>query len=398
VGLPDVIVVGAGVLGAAVAYESARRGLRVVVLERAATPAAGATRCSMAGLTWLSATDDGVRRLSLEGLARHRTLGDELDADTGYRPVPMLLVAADAADLAPVDPLLTAGRAAGFRADRVGPDELLRLEPSLAPGAAAAGVRCEQGQVDPERLTRAWLGAATRLGARVRYGADVRAVAAGGAAVETGAGRLAGGRVVVAAGAWSRRLLAGAGVDLPAVATHAEILETSPRPPALTHFVAEASDARAELETAMADPAFAPRWTGPATDTAELLPAAVQLCVAQFGDGRIRLGQVSRAVPGFLPGPLPGGEALLRERAARYLPRLAGVPATLRARSVAISADKLPLAGPLAHAPDVFVVTAMDSPLIFAPAIAVRLAAALAGEPTPDLDPFRPDRVIAPPG
>jgi glycine/D-amino acid oxidase-like deaminating enzyme len=228
----------------------------------------------------------------------------------------------------------------------------------------------------------------------------VRAVVpggAGGTAVETGEGRLAAGRVVVAAGAWSRRLLAGAGVDLPAVATHAEILETTPQPPALTHFVAEASDARADLETAMADPAFAPRWTGPTTDTAELLPAAVQLCVAQFGDGRIRLGQVSRAVPGFLPGPLPGGEALLRERAARFLPRLADVPATLRARSVAISADKLPLAGALAQAPDVFVMTAMDSPLIFAPAIAARLATALAGEPTPDLDPFRPDRVAPPP-
>jgi hypothetical protein len=118
----------------------------------------------------------------------------------------------------------------------------------------------------------------------------------------------------------------------------------------------------------------------------------------QFADGRVRLGQVSRAVPGFLPGPLAGGETLIRERVARFFPRLAALPATLQARPVAISADRLPVAGPLPQACDVLVVTAMDSPLIFAPALAVRLAAALAGEAVPDLAPFRPERFAASPG
>jgi glycine/D-amino acid oxidase-like deaminating enzyme len=355
----------------------------------------------MAGLIWLAAADDRLRRLSLEGLARHRTLGAELGADTGFRPLPMLLLAESGADLAHLDPLLEAGNAAGFRGERVGPDDLLRLEPALAPGVAVGGVRCEQGHVDPVRLTAAWLAAAERLGAILRYGSEVRArdLAGGrGAAVETVTERLVGGRVVVAAGAWSRGLLARAGIEVPVLHTHAEVLETPPRPPLLTHFVSEASGARAALEEALASPDLSPRWAGAPTDTDELLPAAAELCAAQFSDGRVRLGQVSRAVPGFLPGPLPGGEALIRERLERFFPRLAAEPATLRGCPVAISADRLPVAGPLPQAPDVYVVAGIDSPLILTPALAARLAGALAGEAVPDLAPFRPDRFAARPG
>jgi glycine/D-amino acid oxidase-like deaminating enzyme len=393
--LPDVVLVGAGVLGAAIAYESARRGLRVVVVEREGAPAAGATRWSMAGLIWLAAADDHLRRLSWEGLARHRTLEAELGVGTGYRPLPMLLVAESGADLARLDPLLEAGRAAGFRGQRVGADDLLRLEPALAPGVAVGGVRCEQGHVDPVRLTESWLAAAVRLGATVRYGSEVRALVfdgRGGAAVETDAGRLAGGRVVVAAGAWSRGLLSRAGIEVPVLHSHAEVLETPPGPPVLAHFVAEASGARTALEEALASPALAPRWAGAPTETDELIPPAVEMCAVQFPEGTVRFGQVSRAVPGLLPGPLPDGEALIRERMGRFFPRLAQAPATLRGRAVAISADRLPIAGPLPQAPGVYVVAGMDSPLILAPAVAARAAGELAGDAAPDLAPFRPDR------
>jgi hypothetical protein len=77
----------------------------------------------------------------------------------------MLLLAAAAADLADLDPLRDAGQAAGFRGERVGPGNLLRLEPALVPGVAVGGARCEQRLVDPLRLTKAWLAAAVRLAA-----------------------------------------------------------------------------------------------------------------------------------------------------------------------------------------------------------------------------------------
>ncbi len=68
------------------------------------------------------------------------------------------------------------------------------------------------------------------------------------------------------------------------------------------------------------------------------------------------------------------------------------MPAPVRACPVAISADRLPVVGPLDDAPNMFVAAGFESPLSYAPALAKRLAAAIAGEPTPDLDAFAPSR------
>ncbi len=68
----SVVIVGAGVVGAALAYESARKGLRVTVLERAARPAQGGTRWSMGGASWLTwAGEPRLRELCREGLNRY---------------------------------------------------------------------------------------------------------------------------------------------------------------------------------------------------------------------------------------------------------------------------------------------------------------------------------------
>jgi glycine/D-amino acid oxidase-like deaminating enzyme len=242
-------------------------------------------------------------------------------------------------------------------------------------------------------LTRAWLTAAERRGAEIRYGVEVAGlVVANGrcAAVQTADGSLAAERVVVAAGAWTRSLLRRTGHDVPVLHTHAEILETAPLPPTLSHFVGVADPVRAELELAMAAPELRARWDD-GVET-EILPPAVQFGVVQFADGRLRLGQISRAIPGFLGRPRQDGEAAIRSVARSIFPTLADVPATLRGCPVAISADRRPIAGPLAELPNVYVAAGYDSPLSYAPALAERLAIALTGGPTVALAPFSPDR------
>src|SRR4051812_28864060 len=93
---PDVLIVGAGVVGAALAYEIARRGRRVLVLDRADEAALGATRWSMGGTHWLAAaTDSRLRDLCREGLERHQTMSEELGTDGGFRARPILVLAPD---------------------------------------------------------------------------------------------------------------------------------------------------------------------------------------------------------------------------------------------------------------------------------------------------------------
>ena len=393
----DVLIVGAGAAGAALAYECALAGARVRVLERGPEPAeAGATRWSAAGLFWFAASTDELRLLSRDGLARHRTLSDELDADTGYRPAPMLGLAQSEAGIERFRPLIEAGVAAGFRGRLVSADEVYRLEPSLAPDVAVGGALCEQAHVEPALLTRAWLTAAERLGAEIRHGVDVQALKLEGSrctAVVADGETLAADQIVITAGAWTRPLLLAAGIDLPVLHTHAEILESGPLAPVLSHLVLSAEPARAELEARIGSPETRPVWDTGTTE--EIAPAAAELMLAQFGDGRLHLGQVSRAIPGFLGGPKPEGEALLRAHVRRFFPTLADTPATLHGRPVAISADRLPIAGPLPTIPNLHVISGLTSPLIYLPALAQRYAALLAGATPPELSPFSPGRFAA---
>jgi glycine/D-amino acid oxidase-like deaminating enzyme len=399
---PDVLIVGAGVVGATLAYEVARRGRRVLVVDRAEGAALGATRWSMGGTHWLvAATDDRLRDLCREGLERHQIMSEELGTDSGFRARPILTLAPDEAALATLAPLIEHGRQHGFEGRIVERDELERLEPTLAPGAAVGGALCTLGWVDTVLATQARLEGATMHGATFRTGLDVTAIRLDGPTpiVETTAGPIEAGQVVLASGAWMGRLLRTAGINLPMVHTHAEIVESEPLPPTFRHVVIAmkpVEQSRGALETAIAQPERRARFE--AEDGSDLgLAPSVEIGVVQQADGRVRLGQLSRGISGFLDGPRPDGEAAIRAEVARYFPALAQQPGRVYHRPVSFTPDRLPLAGPVPGAPGYWLVNGLVSPLIYLPALAPRVAAALDGESVPDIELFAPARLLEPP-
>jgi glycine/D-amino acid oxidase-like deaminating enzyme len=290
--------------------------------------------------------------------------------------------------LAGLVPLLDNGGQHGFGGRLVDADELRRLEPTLAPGAAIGAVRCDLGWLDTVTASRAWLQGAVTLRATFRGGVEVQALRLDGQSpvVETSSGSLRAGRVVLAAGAWMGRLLRQSGIALLLMHTHAEVLESEPLPPTFQHVVVAANQTRAVLEAEIARPANRLRLD--AEDGAEMAPESVELGVVQLADGRVRLGQLSRAVAGFLDGPRPEGETAIRREVGRYFPELARQPARLHSRPVSFSPDRLPLAGPLPGAPGCWLVGGLTSPLIYLPVLAERVAAAIVGESAPELTPF----------
>ena len=396
---PDVLIVGAGVVGAALAYEVARCGQRVLVVDRADGAALGATRWSMGGTHWLvAAMDSRLRDLCREGLERHQGMSEELGADSGFRARPVLILAPDDEAFAGLAPLVENGRAHGFEGRLVGQDELHRLEPTLAPGSAVGGAFCALGWVDTVVATRAWLQGAAMHGATFRTGLDVTAIRLDGPtpAVETSEGPISAGQVILAAGAWMGRLLRQAGISVPMVHTHAEIVESEPLPPTFKHVVVAVKpveQSRGALETAIAQPERRDRFE--AEDGSDLgLAPSVEIGVVQQADGRVRLGQLSRGISGFLDGPYPGGEPAIRAEVARYFPELAKQPGQVHHRPVSFTPDRLPLAGPVPGAPGYWLVNGLVSPLIYLPALAPRLAAVLEGERVPELEPFAPARLV----
>jgi glycine/D-amino acid oxidase-like deaminating enzyme len=398
---PDVLIVGAGVVGAALAYEVARRGKRVLVVDRAEGAGLGATRWSMGGTHWLvAATDSRLRDLCREGLERHQAMTEELGADSGFRARPILTLAPNDEAFAGLVPLIENGQRHGFEGRIVERDELYRLEPTLAPGSAVGGALCTLGWVDTVLATRARIEGAAMHGAAFRTGLDVTAIRVDGPTplVETSAGPIAARQVILASGAWMGRLLRDAGITIPMVHTHAEIVESEPLPPTFRHLVIAikpVEESRGALETAIAQPDRRAHFE--AEDGSDLgLAPSVEIGVVQQADGRVRLGQISRGISGFLDGPHPDGEAAIRAEVGRYFPELAKQPGQVHHRPVSFTPDRLPLAGPVPGAPGYWLVNGLVSPLIYLPALAPRVAAALAGEPVPELEPFAPARLLEP--
>ncbi|MFM7367218.1 MAG: NAD(P)/FAD-dependent oxidoreductase, partial [Sphaerospermopsis kisseleviana] len=90
----DWIVVGAGITGAALAYELAKTGFSVLLLEQDKTPQ-NATRYSYGGIAYWSGTTPVTQQLCQEAIARYQILAPELDADIQFRELDLLLTIAN---------------------------------------------------------------------------------------------------------------------------------------------------------------------------------------------------------------------------------------------------------------------------------------------------------------
>jgi glycine/D-amino acid oxidase-like deaminating enzyme len=217
----EVVVVGAGIVGAAVAYELALAGAAVTLIDRS-LPASGVTGDSFAWIGGPGGADvpDGslpLRRGALE--AYHR-----LEEPSRVRWTGSL-----------------AWDEHGAAADRpLGPDEHFldaagasRLEPDLAAPPARALYKDSDGAIDPVTVTDALVGAARALGARLMVGTAVTALDAPDGrltGVRTSRGFLPADTVVVTAGVDAPMLCAPLGFDLPVAPSPALLLRVTATP------------------------------------------------------------------------------------------------------------------------------------------------------------------------
>lgn len=212
----DVIIIGAGVHGASLAFHLTRRGTRTIVVERS-TVAAGATGRS-SGLVRMHYDLLSDARLALASLPWFQEWGERVGGDCGFTVTGFIQVVgpgkaerllANVADL----------RAIGVDTDVVTPDEMRHLAPAMAFADDESGAwEPGSGYADPAATAAGFLSAARAAGARVVQGAEVTGFEmAGGtiSGVSTTKGAFAAPIVVIAAGGWSARVAALAGVTLP---------------------------------------------------------------------------------------------------------------------------------------------------------------------------------------
>ena len=259
--MSDVLIIGAGMVGAACAYQCAAAGLRVTVLERGAI--AGGTTAACEGNILVSDKEPSPELdLALLSVRTWHELADQLGDDTlELHRKGGVVVATSAEAAAGLGELTRTQRELGIDAIDVSPTELADLEPNLTRDVAAGAYYPQDMQVQPMLATAVLLRAARRLGARVRTGVTVTGIrtdAAGAVSgVDSTAGPIAAPAVVNAAGTWSGEVAALAGAPVPILPRKGFILVTEPLPRVVRHkvytadYVANVASDDAGLETSV---------------------------------------------------------------------------------------------------------------------------------------------------
>lgn len=236
-----VIVAGAGIIGASIAYHLAKRGARVTLLEKE-HPAAGTTKNSFA---WLNASDKSPRsyyELNLAGMAGWRRLQMEVGSSLPVQWGGGVQWCKPEADLVNrMKQHVKERQAWGYSVGLVDGRDLTRLLPGVVPGEiGAANFADQEGTVDPVVAANALVAKARELGAQVIYPCEVKDVKLGDRRVQsviTSQGEMTADHIVLATGNAITALAAKAGMNVPLKESKGILAHTKPQPELLKRVI-----------------------------------------------------------------------------------------------------------------------------------------------------------------
>ena len=238
---PSVIVVGAGIVGCTVAYELAKSGARVQVIEPR-TPGQGATRAS-AGILAPHIEGHGsdlLRRLGRRSLDLYdgfmARLGRDSGRDVFYQRNGTFELAFSDADVERLDDLSGTIQKEGIDARWIAPEDFTGLEPLASPAARGGLLIPTHGFVGVTSLTLAAAAAAEQSGARFTAATGaihIYALSGDRAGVQTSSSRLEADRVVLAAGSWSSAITVDGAEPVPVKPIRGQLIQLQAEPGAI---------------------------------------------------------------------------------------------------------------------------------------------------------------------
>lgn len=364
---PDVLVIGGGIIGAAITWRLAKDGLAVTLLEkgpigREASWAAG----GMLTPVHLAEYPPALAGACSASLALYEPLCRELaglaSTDPEYRVTGLLLLVTDDAGDEAATMLEAWKRERGQPVERLTRDEAIALEPRLTRQLRRALRLPDIAQVRNNRMAVALCEAAAKKGAEIRPETPVTGflrVPGRVTGVKTPRGDVYAGTTVLAAGAWSPELVRSVGLDLQVRPVKGQMLLAGGTPDFCRHMILDGES--------------------------YLIPRA---------DGRILVGSTLEDV-GFDKSVTVNTLGDLAARGARLMPDLGKLPlVTSWAGLRPATPDRLPYLGK-GPVDGLIVATGhYRNGILLAPITAEIVADLLAGQPPPiDLAPFDPRRV-----
>lgn len=227
-----VVVIGAGCIGAAIAYHLGRRGVQdVVVLERELFSGAGSTGKCAGGIRQQFSSEVNVR-ICQESVRQYERFDAEMGTDRVFWQVGYLFLLSDGAQWAAFQRQAEFQRSLGVPVETLTPAQVHDRLPLVNVEGVLGGTFCgTDGLADPHRVTQAYEAKARALGAKFRFGVSVTGIRREGGritGVQTSAGDIDTPVVVNAAGAWSAEIARWAGVDLPVLPYRRHCFTTKP--------------------------------------------------------------------------------------------------------------------------------------------------------------------------
>ncbi len=329
-GKPDVVVVGAGVMGCSAAYWLSKEGYKVLVLEKEAF-AVGAS--GMASAFWRkSLEDERLSELASLSFRLHqelaRILPQESGIDLGYREQPRIHPAFSAEEVKTLKSQLSALKRHDPSARWLEGQALWDVEPRLNRDALG-GLVLQGAQVMAYRFVLALVRAAERQGMELRHGEVVGLQGSGGrvSGVQLRQGEIITTEtVVMAMGPWSQQAAEWVGLKIPVYPVRGQILELLVPDPQL-HACLSYGD----------------------------------MYLLHKADGVTLAGTTYERDSGFVNHPTPAGREAIINAALRMAPsledaRVAGHISGLRPAS----GDSLPLIGPIPGWQGLYMVSGHD--------------------------------------
>ncbi len=387
----DVVIVGAGVVGAATAHFLSARGVGVTLVE-GEQPAWGASGRNP-GFVWLNTRAEGIQMtLGLSGRRLYDELVEELEDFEFRASGGMIYFFEHQTKVFPA--FVENRRAAGLPMELLGPAEARSACPVLPEDIAGATYNPLDAHLDPTKLVQAFVASAQRAGAEVLRGTKVLGLGVYAdrcTGVLTADGVLGADAVVVAAGAWSPSLLEPLGLPLPIVPMRLQIVETAP---ADVRFSPVLYGPTAVKQYALTKdlPGYSEEDFVHPLET--VLPGVELLeLAAQRKDGRVLLG-CPMDFPGFDDRPTVAGIGLTCGVLGDHLPAFRDLPVE-RAWGGLLpqTPDALPILGPVEALEGLVLATGHIFGMLAGPISGKLVAQHMTGE-TPDLDlePFRYER------
>ena len=364
-----VAVIGAGIVGGAIAFHLARRGGVQVTLIDASEPGLGATGHSFAWINSFGKEPRAYGALNRRALDTWDRFARLLDADIGLRWGGQLTWAATDEDAAALARNVRRLQSWGYVARMVDEAEMLRLEPGLRPGTVkAAAYSDNDGHVQGTLVAQTCADRVQQMGGSVMSGSPVTGLvmhAGRVASVQLAGGSVRCEAVVLAAGVATTRLAEMAGVNVPQEESPGVVVRTEPMAPVLRTVAA----------------LYAPAPGG----------GGQEVHVRQSTDGVVLMGEGSQESLARDDSPKHAAEILAR--ASVYLPQLASatpIPVPVGYRPMPV--DGLPVLGYTRAVPNLYVAL-MHSGVTLAPLVGELAAMEIVDGARVDiLEHYRPER------